>query len=174
MRVLKSVLGVLLLLIGGWLVSIEIGMAISEPRCFKDGWSWLIFIFFCIIGIAMVICGVRLIKAPKGCPSNTSSRARRFQYRLSDLLGASLLAGLNMLILTKYLDNGPDASKQFALGLISITFALAAAYLTVRLAMEGHVDSSIGRFGLLLLIELVLILFYPGIPLIAGKIFGWQ
>lgn len=88
-----------LVLLGGYIMLLEIGMAISESHVLKYISSWFILLEMCGIGIALLIIGgIKLINKEAGAESQKRIKARNKKYRLF-----FILLGIYIVILNIYL-----------------------------------------------------------------------
>jgi uncharacterized membrane protein YhiD involved in acid resistance len=89
------------------------------------------------------------------------------------LVGVAVLAGVNMLVLSRCVNVADDSSKWVAFGVVSIIPALVAGYIAFRIATVKGITTPRRRLLLLCLAEAGLLCVYPGIPLLLEAIFSW-
>ncbi len=61
MSTLKLIAGIILCIVGIYLVFLEVGMLVSEPHCFWTG-GWIPFTVIVVIGVLIFVGGILLCK----------------------------------------------------------------------------------------------------------------
>lgn len=64
MRIVKTIVGVLLILFGGWVVLLEGGMAISESHAIDGSTEIALIALFIIAGLGIALFGYLLLRTP--------------------------------------------------------------------------------------------------------------